>query len=73
MSWAGQCRWNIAPHDFAVKARKLEEFLEQGKTVSVAVTYDHRPKTWQEQYPKAVEVRRNIFLFFLLQQAYGRE
>jgi translation initiation factor IF-3 len=56
MRWAGHCRWNIAPHDFAVKARKLEEFLEQGKTVSVAVTYDHRPKTWQEQYPKAVEV-----------------
>jgi hypothetical protein len=52
----GWCRWNIASHDYAVKRRKLQEFLEKGKTVSVAVTYDHRPKTWQEQYPKAVEV-----------------
>lgn len=51
------CRWNIAPHDFAVKQRKLQEFLDKGKAVAVAVTYDHRAKTWQEQYPKAVEVR----------------
>ena len=50
------CRWHIAPHDFAVKQHKVQELLDKGKTVSVGVTYDHRPKTWQEQYPKAVEV-----------------
>lgn len=40
-----------------MKQRKLQEFLDKGKTVAVAVTYDQRAKTWQEQYPRAVEVR----------------
>ena len=36
--------------------RKVQEFLDKGRLVAVSTTYDHKPKKWPEQYPKAVEV-----------------